>query len=256
MNEAIDDELREYVQALRATDRPDPAAQAATWARIEARIAAEPTPSRRATPWLLLALAAGVALSIGLAAALPRRTAAPTRDLSNYQHIPGSSHPTPPTREPPSSPPPRPPAPPVTPPPQPDPTTTATAQLATPATPPPQPDATATPASQLATAAHPSPRRRPQPSSPSLRPEEVASFRTAQAALTDDDGATALQLLDAHGRRFPGGVFEQERQVARAVALCKLGRISDAHALRDEFLAAHPTSHLGDRMRHSCREIE
>lgn len=239
MNAPIDDELREYVQAFRATDRPDPAAHANTWARIEATIAADRPRAPRTTPWLLLALAAGVALTIGLAAALPRRTASPTRDLSNYQHIPESPHTTPappPSLDRTSSPPP------PTPGPAADPTPAATPD-------PPRSAPT---------------RRRPPPTSPSLRPEEVASlrpeevasFRTAQAALTDDDGETALQLLDAHGRRFPGGVFEEERQVARATALCKLGRVADAHALRDEFLAAHPGSHLAPRMRHSCREIE
>lgn len=101
-----------------------------------------------------------------------------------------------------------------------------------------------------------SPSRRRPADSPSLRPEEVASFQRAQAALAAGRYDDALDALDAHGRRFAGGLFEEERQVSRATALCKLGRVDAARDARRRFLRERPGSHLAERMRQICRDDE
>jgi hypothetical protein len=51
-------------------------------------------------------------------------------------------------------------------------------------------------------------------------------------------------------------VFEEERQVSRATALCKLGRTDDAADARRRFLRERPGSHLAERMRQICRDDE
>lgn len=223
MIEPIDDSLKNYVQALRAVEQPSPAAQAATWARIEDAIAAPPA----RTPWTIVALAAGLALCVGLAAAVASRGEQAAAVQAFDQSV--STTPIHIIEE-------RTPAPHVTPVVRPD--------APVRATPPTTPEPTTTPDP---------PRRRPA-AEPSLRPEEVASFRRAQALLADGDAEAALRALDEHGRRFPGGFFEEERSLSRAVALCDVGRVAEARAARDEFIKARPSSHLGERMRKICRE--
>jgi hypothetical protein len=231
VTEPLDDELGEFVGAFKQVERPTPAARAATWAAIDARLAEGDAPRRLTWP-VLAAIAAAVALCVGAAAVIARgaRTAG---DVAASHHA-GSPSPAP--VEPPRT---GPPAPRVE----------SVAPRIEPERPAPAPRSTPTIIKKS--------ERRPRPASaPSLRPEEVASFRRAQAALAEERAADALQALDDHGRRFPGGLFEEERQISRAAALCLLGREADARAARDRFLRAHPGSHLTERARSICREIE
>jgi hypothetical protein len=217
MIEPIDDDLREYVRALQAVEQPSPAAQAATWARIEQAMVARPARAG----WTIAALAAGVALCVGLAAAAAWRD----QRASAMQAIDRPAATAPLRLE------------------ERTPTPTLTPIV--------RPDE---PTRPRPTTLEP-PRRRPAADAAlSLRPEEVASFRRAQAALADGDSEAALRALDEHGRRFPGGFFEEERSLSRAVALCQAGRIAEARAARDRFLKERPGSHLGERMRRICRE--
>lgn len=258
MIEPLDDELREYAAALRAVDRPSAAARAATWAAIDARIAPVAVPLRRTrTTWVLAAMAAALLLCVGLAAATAWRGRTAGHVEAEHQS-PGEPAPLPlAPRE--STAPARP-------------LVSASTQTS------PALDASLTDAPAAAIDAAPStdasppiiapkvvqsshrdtsPRRRPRPdANPSLRPEEVASFQRAQAALAAGRHEDALAALDEHGRRFPGGVFEEERQVSRATALCKLGDREAASAARQKFLRERPSSHLAERMRQICREIE
>ncbi|MBZ5714902.1 tetratricopeptide repeat protein [Nannocystis pusilla] len=251
MIEPLDDELREYAAALRAVDRPSAATRAATWAAIDARLAPPAAPPRRPrTTWALAAMAAALLLCVGLAAATAWRGRTASHVEAEHQ-APGESAPQPlAPRE-----------------------TTAPSIQASPALDPsitdapaaaldPPPTIDASPpiiAPKVVQSSHrdAGPRRRPRPDAdPSLRPEEVASFQRAQAALAAGRHEDALAALDAHGRRFPGGVFEEERQVSRATALCKLGDREAASAARQKFLRERPSSHLAERMRQICREIE
>lgn len=272
MIEPLDDELADYVGAFQQLDRPTPTARAATWAAIHDRIAAEdapprtrlrpgaradePAPRRLARP-ALAALAAALALGLGLASVATwharRATDVAASDLADDRSpqrvapAPGGtverapdSHESPPASdasdESPADP-------------RPDESAPPGPHALAPAG-----DAPPTDREPPRTTAKP-PRPRPA-SAPSLRPEEVASFRRAQAALADGHADAALQALDEHGRRFPGGMFEEERRISRATALCRLGRVADARAVRDRFLREYPTSHLVDRARTICREIE
>ncbi|MCY0991171.1 hypothetical protein OV203_28760 [Nannocystis sp. ILAH1] len=295
MIEPLDDELRRLVGALREVDRPGEAARAATWAAIDARLAEGPAPRRTAArvSWPLAALAAALLLALGLAAATAWREAERASVEAVDQHSPES---TPraveprPLRAAESSQPATSGKPGESP--QSDSSSSPEAQLdsthaGSPESQPDsshagapesqpdssqagslksQPDASqagspgssaghqASPGTEPARPAAPS-RRRPT-DSPSLRPEEVASFQRAQAALAAGRYDEALDALDAHGLRFAGGLFEEERQVSRATALCKLGRVDAARDARRRFLRERPGSHLAERMRQICRDDE
>jgi hypothetical protein len=54
--------------------------------------------------------------------------------------------------------------------------------------------------------------------------------------------ARALALADAHKRRFPDAVMDQERELIAVTALDRLGRFSEARRRAQDFLHAHPSS--------------
>ena len=60
--------------------------------------------------------------------------------------------------------------------------------------------------------------------------EEVEILSRATAALHSGRPAEALRLLAEHQRDFPKGALSLERRIARAHALCLLGRHSEAEA--------------------------
>jgi hypothetical protein len=89
---------------------------------------------------------------------------------------------------------------------------------------------------------------RPQRSA-SLR-KELALLADVQAALEQGDGATALRRLDAHvtvDRQFVA-----ERQAARILALCALGRVQDAREAAAVFLHQNPGSVQRTAVERSC----
>ena len=92
----------------------------------------------------------------------------------------------------------------------------------------------------------------PAAATPSSLAEEVHLLASAQRALNDGDPATALARLAEHGRRFPSGTMAEERDAARALALCRAGRRQEAQAAAARFLAERPTSPLAARVRASC----
>jgi hypothetical protein len=93
----------------------------------------------------------------------------------------------------------------------------------------------------------------PEPSvEPSIDAAEVAALRRAQAELSRAP-ADALAHLVEHASTYPSSSFAAERDVARATALCKLGRVDDARALAVEFEARRPDSPLLPRMRRICK---
>lgn len=90
-----------------------------------------------------------------------------------------------------------------------------------------------------------------QPSASELA-EETALFGEIQAALVGGKSTAAMAAIARHEKKFPRGVFRGERQVAKARALCRLGRTNSARKLRDTFLKRNPRSHLSARMRSVC----
>jgi hypothetical protein len=59
---------------------------------------------------------------------------------------------------------------------------------------------------------------------------EVELLSRATRALRSGQPAEALTTLDEHQRKFPKGALRQERSVARAQALCSLGRLIEGRA--------------------------
>jgi hypothetical protein len=82
--------------------------------------------------------------------------------------------------------------------------------------------------------------------------EETQLLASAQRALSAGAAAKALLLIDQHRARFPHGALAQERDAARVLALCALGRRADAQRERHAFLRSWPDSPLSARVRAGC----
>jgi hypothetical protein len=83
---------------------------------------------------------------------------------------------------------------------------------------------------------------------------ETALVRAGMEALRTGDAPRALLLFDEHARHFPNGVLAEERAVERILALCQLGRRTDAAGDAATFLRDHPASRLADQVRSSCAQ--
>jgi hypothetical protein len=74
--------------------------------------------------------------------------------------------------------------------------------------------------------------------------QELASLRSAQAALASGEPSRALELLDGYFRRFPEGVLLPEAKATRIRALCKAGFADRANRSAKKFEATHRDSPL------------
>ncbi len=74
--------------------------------------------------------------------------------------------------------------------------------------------------------------------------EEAKLVHGAQAALEASDTSRAFLLLYEHATRFPHGKLSAERQVTHLVALCRVGKVNDAHGELADFLAQNPGAPL------------
>ena len=81
---------------------------------------------------------------------------------------------------------------------------------------------------------------------------EAQGLSLVQQALRDGRGTDALALLDLQERTFHGGKLDLERQAARIIALCAVGRQAEARAFAIRFLARAPNSFLAARVRNTC----
>jgi hypothetical protein len=79
--------------------------------------------------------------------------------------------------------------------------------------------------------------------------EEVAIMSRAEKELHAGRAGNALSLLNEHERRFRNGLLAEERTAARIQALCALGRVSEAEALRGRL---SPKSLHGEPARQAC----
>jgi hypothetical protein len=61
--------------------------------------------------------------------------------------------------------------------------------------------------------------------------------------------AEALSLTAEHAEKYPRGVFMEERELIAVEALAHAGRAEEARTRASAFLAAHPRSAHGERMR-------
>jgi hypothetical protein len=99
----------------------------------------------------------------------------------------------------------------------------------------------------------PSPEPAPRASTP-RRPsdrlaEEVAILSRAANELRSGRPARALEGLNEHQTKFPGGALTEERRAARAEALCALGRMGEARAELAKLGGSSPTA---QRARQYC----
>ncbi|HEX6241102.1 MAG TPA: hypothetical protein VFZ61_09430 [Polyangiales bacterium] len=89
------------------------------------------------------------------------------------------------------------------------------------------------------------------PQGPSLD-AEVLLLQRAHQQLASHQPLRALSALEEHGRRFPDGALSVMRAATRVLALCDLGRLSEARSAGERFLARHPASAYAARVRQSC----
>lgn len=113
------------------------------------------------------------------------------------------------------------------------------------------------PATTANAMALPAPKRVPAATKAPLAVEdpleaETRRLREAHDALNGGDPARALALLDAQAVDFAEGQLHEEREAARVLALCKLGRAESASAEAARFLQNNPRSPLADRVRAAC----
>ena len=95
----------------------------------------------------------------------------------------------------------------------------------------------------------------PVPAKPSLS-DETALLSSAQRELAAGNATQALALLATHAERFPNGTLAEERGAARVLALCALGRVTEARREAELFVAKSPRSPLTPRLRESCALVE
>lgn len=81
---------------------------------------------------------------------------------------------------------------------------------------------------------------------------ETQRLREAHGALREGDPNKALELLSERAAEDEGQKLREERAAARVLALCKLGRVDEAHAEAAAFLAQNPRSPMADRVRKAC----
>lgn len=81
---------------------------------------------------------------------------------------------------------------------------------------------------------------------------EIRDLRTAQQALRAGDGARVLALLNGQDTAYSAGALQEERAAARVLALCQVGRTSEARSLAQRFEQRWPSSPLVARIRNSC----
>lgn len=82
--------------------------------------------------------------------------------------------------------------------------------------------------------------------------EEALLVATAEAQLRGGHPAAALALYEQHLRDYPKGALRHESQSGRIVALCGVGRSSEARAEIARFAEKHPGSQTLLRMQRAC----
>jgi hypothetical protein len=82
-------------------------------------------------------------------------------------------------------------------------------------------------------------------------PSELALVKRIHGELREESFSTVLRLCAEHERLWPHGMFELERQGARAIALCG-ARTADAGRHASQFLAAHPQVPVAMRVKTAC----
>ncbi|HEY3233843.1 MAG TPA: hypothetical protein VGJ84_03950 [Polyangiaceae bacterium] len=85
---------------------------------------------------------------------------------------------------------------------------------------------------------------------PSSLEAETQALREVQGAMRDGQPDRALQLLNQ--RSFKNAVLDEERDAARAIALCQSGKVDEGQFAAKMFLQQYPRSPLVVRVRDAC----
>jgi predicted component of type VI protein secretion system len=94
-------------------------------------------------------------------------------------------------------------------------------------------------------------RAAPSPSADSSFAEDARLLRDVRTALAAGQRERALSLLEAREANAAPGVFSEEREAAKIVTLCGMGR-PEGRAAASRFFAAHGASPLAERVRRAC----
>lgn len=78
--------------------------------------------------------------------------------------------------------------------------------------------------------------------------DQIALIDTARVALAMGDTGRTLTAVRQYQTRYPKGAFRPEAAAIKIEALLKLGRVDEARALAQRFLAAHGPGPLADRV--------
>jgi hypothetical protein len=80
---------------------------------------------------------------------------------------------------------------------------------------------------------------------------ELALVERMQAAMRAGEASEALALCAEHSKRWPSGVFVEEREAVRAIASCTL-RSDDALERAQVFLRKYPRAPMAPRVAAAC----
>lgn len=125
-----------------------------------------------------------------------------------------------------------------------------------PAPPAPAKETRPTPAQVAPAVAPPTPEAAPEPqpsAAGSSLSEEARLIAQAERARNSGNPGRALALLEEHARTYAQGALAQERDAARVLVLCALGRTRDVRESRRRFLHDWPDSALASRVRSACK---
>lgn len=81
---------------------------------------------------------------------------------------------------------------------------------------------------------------------------QIVALRQARAAIREGDGKAALGAIDQGLPQGQSSPLEEESTYSRILALCQLGRITEARQQAEGFLTRFPQSPLSARVRNTC----
>jgi len=95
---------------------------------------------------------------------------------------------------------------------------------------------------------------RPKRTGPADTQREIAHMAKLRSVAQQDPGR-ALRMVKAGRRRFPSGLFAQERDAIEVLSLAELGRDARAQTKGASFLRNHPQSAFVSRVKKALKEI-
>jgi outer membrane protein assembly factor BamD (BamD/ComL family) len=82
----------------------------------------------------------------------------------------------------------------------------------------------------------------PQKAQAPRKESEMTLLERARILLGSSQPKQALELAEQHRRKYPNGMFVQDREIITIQALCELGRIKEAKVRLQQFDKTFPNS--------------